>query len=225
MKLGILFSGGKDSTLALHLAKKAGHDIVCLISILSDNEDSYMFHTPNIHLTEKQAEALDIPIITQMTKGEKEIELDDLDSAIKKAIKEYEIEGIVTGAVGSVYQAKRVQKICKDHSLWCFNPLWQMDQVKLLKMLVNLDFEIRIVGVAGYPLSAKWLGRKIDEKSIAELKILQEKYKINPAGEGGEFETISLAGPCFKKKIEILDYEVSFENHAGRLDVREVKFV
>jgi len=46
MKLGVLFSGGKDSTFAAWTAKKYGHEISCLISIISKNEDSYMFHTP-----------------------------------------------------------------------------------------------------------------------------------------------------------------------------------
>jgi len=43
MKVGVLFSGGKDSCYASFLAKKAGYDICCLISIVSENPDSFMF--------------------------------------------------------------------------------------------------------------------------------------------------------------------------------------
>ena len=42
MKLGVLFSGGKDSTLAAFLAKKQGHELACLISLISDNKDSFI---------------------------------------------------------------------------------------------------------------------------------------------------------------------------------------
>ena len=54
MQLCVLFSGGKDSTYALFKARKE-NEIVCLISIVSENKESYMFHTPNIHLVEMQA--------------------------------------------------------------------------------------------------------------------------------------------------------------------------
>lgn len=133
MKLGVLFSGGKDSTFAAWLAKKNGYEIACLISIISENKESYMFHTPSVSKTEKQAEAMEIPIIIRKTKGEKEKELNDLKKAIKKAKEKFKIEGIVTGAVESVYQASRIQKICNELNLECFNPLWQMDQIELLE--------------------------------------------------------------------------------------------
>ncbi|HIJ08750.1 TPA: TIGR00289 family protein, partial [Candidatus Bathyarchaeota archaeon] len=62
MKLGVLFSGGKDSTFALHMASER-EEIACLIAMLSKNEESYMFHTPNIDITALQAEAMELPIL------------------------------------------------------------------------------------------------------------------------------------------------------------------
>ena len=81
MKLGVLFSGGKDSTFALYKKMKE-NEIACLISLVSENKESYMFHTPNIHLVEMQAEALGIPLMLSETKGIKEAELKDLKKAI-----------------------------------------------------------------------------------------------------------------------------------------------
>src|SRR3990170_1620577 len=111
MKLGVLFSGGKDSTLALHMTAEH-EEATCLITLVSKNPESYMFHTPNIHLTEIQAEATDLPLIAKVTEGRKEEELKDLEQAITEAVKQHRIEGVVTGAVESVYQAERVQRIC-----------------------------------------------------------------------------------------------------------------
>jgi len=111
MKLGILFSGGKDSTLAAMLAKKRGYDLTCLISIVSSNKDSFMFHTPSISKVKVQSDVMDIPLVMVETSGEKEKELEDLESAISEAVEKYGIEGVVTGAVESVYQSTRVQKI------------------------------------------------------------------------------------------------------------------
>ena len=220
MKLGVLFSGGKDSTLAMHLAEKH-HEISCLLSMKSENDESYMFHTPNIGITELQAEALDIPLLTGFTAGEKELELADLKDLIENAVELFGIEGIVTGAVGSVYQASRVQKICAELGLWCFNPLWQFDQIELLEKLVKEKYEIIISSIAAYPLDQNWLGRKIDSKAISELKVLQDKYKIHPAGEGGEFESLVLNAPMFKRKIKISEYEKEYSNHAGVFIVKE----
>ena len=219
MKLGVLFSGGKDSTYAAYLAKKNRYEISCLISIISENKESYMFHTPSISKTEKQSEAMNIPIIIQKTKGKKEEELDDLKNAIKKAVKKFKIEGIVTGAVESVYQASRIQKICNELNLECFNPLWQKNQIELLDNLIKNKFEVIITGVFAYPFDEKWLGRKIDKRFIEEIKKLNEKYKINPAGEGGEFETFVLNCPMFKRKLKIKSFEDFGEGNSWNREV------
>jgi diphthine-ammonia ligase len=219
MRLGVLFSGGKDSTYAAWLAKKEGYQISCLISIQSENEDSFMFHTPSIEKTKVQAEFMGIPLIVQKTKGEKEIELVDLEKAIKLAVKEYKIEGIVTGAVESVYQTSRVQKICNEFGLEVFNPLWQKNQFELLEDLIKEKFEAIVVGVAAYPFDSGWIGRKLNKNFLEEIKILSEKYKINPAGEGGEFESFVVNCPLFKKKLEIKDIKISGEGNSWRGEV------
>ena len=220
MRLAVLFSGGKDSTLALKRAMDK-EEVACLISIISKNKESYMFHTPNISMTELQAEALGLKLVKRETEGEKEDELNDLRAAIVEAKEKHGIDGVVTGAVESVYQSIRVQRICADLGLWCFNPLWQMDQVELLRETLKQGFKTIISGVFAYPFDDSWLGREIDEKMIDELIQLKEKFRINPAGEGGEIETTVLHAPFFKKKIIIKDSEKHFANNAGTLDVIE----
>ncbi|MFH0875746.1 MAG: diphthine--ammonia ligase [archaeon] len=214
MKLGILFSGGKDSCYALKLAMDK-EEVVCLISIISTNKESYMFHTPNVHLVKLQAEAIGLPLIEVKTAGEKEEELKDLRKAIMFAKKKYKIEGIVTGAIESVYQASRIQKICNDLSLQCINPLWKKNQEQLLYELLENKFEIIISGVFAYPFDESWLGKIIDKKTISELVAFSNKYKINPAGEGGEIETTVLHAPFFKKKIKVIDSFKEYNNYAG----------
>ena len=184
MRLGVLFSGGKDSTLALQYAVEK-EEVVCLITIASKNMESFMYHTPNIDVTSLQAEALGLPQITKTTEGEKEKELLDLKNAISQAKKEYAIEGVVTGAIESVYQAERVQRICYELGLWCFNPLWKHDQKTLLEELLKKQFKVIISGIFAYPLDEKWLGKQIDAKLIDRLVGLQQKYGISPSGEGG----------------------------------------
>ena len=222
MKLAVLFSGGKDSCYAIYKASKE-HEIACLLSVISKNSESYMFHTPNIELTKIQAKAMELPLITKTTEGEKELELNDLKLLIQTAVAKYKIEGIVTGALASVYQATRVQKICAQLGLWCFNPIWQMDQVELLNELKKNKFQTVIVGVFAYPLDDSYLGKKITKNMINKLIELNKKYKINPAGEGGELETFVTNSPMFKKKIKIKKSEIEYENNAGILLIKEAK--
>ncbi len=224
MRLGVLFSGGKDSTLALHYAAEK-EEVVCLITILSKNKESFMYHTPNIEISALQAEALGLPQITKTTEGEKEKELSELEDAIAEAARKFQIEGVVTGAVESVYQAERVQRICNQLGLWCFNPLWKHDQKALLEELLEKQFKVIISGVFAYPLDEKWLGKQIDTKLIDRLVDLQQKYGLSPAGEGGEIETTVLDAPLFKKKIEVLDYSVEFKGNSGVFIIKQARLV
>ena len=224
MKLGVLFSGGKDSTYALDLAMQK-EEVVCLIAIVSKNKESYMFHTPNIHITDLQAEAIGIPLLKVETEGEKEKELEDLEKAIKVAKDKYNLDGIVTGAIESVYQAKRIEDICDKLNLLCINPLWMKDQVELLTELVDKDYSIIISGIFAYPLDETWLGKRLDKDIIQKLITLKDKYEINPAGEGGELETTVLDAPFFKKKIVITDSETKAKGNSGILIIKDAELV
>ncbi len=219
MKLGVLFSGGKDSCYAAYLAKKKGYNLICLVSIFSKNPDSYMFHTPNINLVKDQAKLMNLPLIIQKTKGKKEEELKDLEKAIKKAKDKFGVEVIVTGAIKSVYQKSRIEKICDKFGLECFNPLWKKDELKYLYELVDMDFKVIITGVFAYPLNKSWLGRIINNKFIEEIQILNKKYKIHIAGEGGEFESFVLDCPLFKKPLRISDSKISGEKNSWRMEI------
>ena len=224
MKLGILLSGGKDSLYAAYLADKH-HELACCITIKSENKESYMFHTPNIDGVSLQAQAMKLPLVIVTTKGEKEKELAELKGALAQAKKEYGIQGITTGAVASQYQAARIQKICHELNLWCFNPLWQIDQNTLLEELLENRFEVIISGVFAYPFDEEWLGKVIDKQTCKDLKNMQKMYEINPAGEGGEIETYVVDCPLFEKKIEIIETRSNYDNYAGTEDIVSARLV
>ena len=203
MDVAVLFSGGKDSTMALYNALQGKEDVRYLLSMKSRNDESYMFHVPNIHVTDLLAVALDIPIMSVETDGIKEEELEDLKEAFEN-LKELGVEAIYTGALYSVYQKSRIEKLGSEVGLKIVSPYWHVDELEYMREIVSLGFKVIISGVAAWGLDESWLGREIDDEAIDELVKLNEKYQINIAFEGGEAETLAVDGPIFKKRVKIL---------------------
>ena len=203
MDVAVLFSGGKDSTMALYYALKEKEDVKYLLSMKSKNDESYMFHVPNIHITDLLSQALDIPLISVETDGVKEEELEDLKRAFEK-LKSLGVEAIYTGALYSVYQKSRIEKLGSEVGLTIISPYWHVDEREYMREIVSLGFKIVISGVAAWGLDESWLGRIIDDEAIDELVKLNEKYHVDIAFEGGEAETLAIDGPIFKKRVKIL---------------------
>ncbi|WP_292485173.1 diphthine--ammonia ligase [Methanohalobium sp.] len=226
LKLGVLYSSGKDSNYATYLMQQEGHSIECLITVKSKNQDSYMFHTPNIDFSRMQSEAMDIALIEEISKGEEEIEIEDMKSAIKKAQERYLIEGVVTGALYSSYQKDRIERICNELGLEVFSPLWHIDQEAEMRKLLELGFEFIFSSVAAYGLNKDWLGKIITDKQIDKLVRLNEKVGLNIAGEGGEFESFVIDSPMYNKRIEIKDYEiVERDEYTAHLIIKDAELL
>ena len=217
MKVAALFSGGKDSVFAIYIAKQWGWDISHLVTIHPKKQDSWMFHSVNIHLTEKLAEAIDIPLIKKQTKGEKEEELKDL----KEILKNLNIDGVISGAIASEYQRTRIEKICHELEIKSFAPIWHKNQELILREQINAGFKIIIVGVFAYGFDETWLGKTIDGETIDAITQLRKKYAINTAGEGGEFETLTIDGPIFKRKLVLDETSKEWKRDSGILRVNK----
>ena len=214
MDVAILFSGGKDSTMAVYAALEAKEDVKYLLSIKSKNDESYMFHVPNIHITDLLSQALEIPIMSVDTDGVKEEDLEDLREAFIN-LKSLGIEAVYTGALYSVYQKSRIERLGSEVGLKIISPYWHVDELEDMRKIVSLGFKVIICGVAAWGLDESWLGRIIDDKTIDELLGLNEKYGINIAFEGGEAETLAIDGPIFKRKIKILKYKKEWHLDSG----------
>lgn len=221
MMVGALVSGAKDSMYAAFAASKM-HELVCLIALIPENNDSWMFHTPNLHLIPKQAELIGLPLVSVPTSGKKEEELNDLKKAIEVAKCKYKIEGIVSGAIASSYQKTRIDNICKELELESIAPLWHIDAEQYMQNLILEGFEVIIVSIAAEGFDESWLGRNIDRNAIADLK----KLNIHIAGEGGEYETFVLDCPLFKKKITVVSAEKKMESkYSGVYKIKDIELV
>jgi ABC transporter with metal-binding/Fe-S-binding domain ATP-binding protein len=173
--------------------------------------DSWMFHYPTLDLARLQAGAIGLKQIEKKTSGEKEKELEDL----KNALKEIKAEGVVSGAVASEYQKKRIDKICEELNLKSIAPLWHKDSEEMLREEIRNGFEIIISGVYSEGFDKNWIGRKIDEQCVDDLVKLNKRYGVNISGEGGEYESFVTDGPIFKKRVQIVKTSIIWDGKTG----------
>jgi len=197
----VLFSGGKDSCLALHKTKLKGYDIQYILAVIPENFDSFMFHKPYLSLLEEQAEQLGIDLIIQGSKGEEDKEVEDLKELIMK-VKD-DVEVIVVGGIASSYQGDRIKKICDEFGLEFYAPLWDYKDERVWNELFEAGFKVILTKVTCEGLEKEWLGRVINRKNFEDLKGLAEKYKFRIDFEGGEAESAVLFMPGFSQEIKI----------------------
>jgi len=220
MRLASLLSGGKDSVYAAHLMQKE-HKLAYMVSMKPENPESYMFHTVNIEITRLQSEAGGIPYVEAKTKGVKEEELDDL----KETLSNLEIDGVITGAIASKYQADRINRLCDQLGLTHFSPLWGREREELLNKMLDSGMEIIFSAVAAHGLDQGWLGEPLTQERIIKLRELNDRFGVDMCGEGGEYESLVVDAPWFTRRIQIQDAESTWDGVSGRYEIKKAQLV
>jgi diphthine-ammonia ligase len=226
VKLAALYSGGKDSTFAISCAQEMGHRVACLITMHPIADDSALFHYPNSWVTEYLADAMQIPLVGfQVSGSSKEDEVNALEEAIVQVKLLYGIEGIVHGGISSNYQKQAFEQVCVRQGIAAVAPLWGSDPERYITELVNRGFHIIIAGVSTMGLDKKWLGRELDEESIAKLASISKKCGFNLTFEGGEAETLVIDCPLYWKKLQINAATTCWDGQRGIFEIRDVALV
>ncbi len=215
MKIAALFSGGKDSNYSLFCAQHFAWDVTHLVTVFSTSSESYMYHVPAIELTRLAAESIGIPLVEVVTPPEPEKELIPL----KDTLSALGVDGIVSGALASEYQRRRLDQICQDIGIKSFAPLWHKEPRSYMREMVEQGFEIMITGCSAEGLDEPWLGRILDMDALERLDRLNAKYRVHVAGEGGEYETFVTFGPHMKRRVHV-DYEKEWKRDSGRILVK-----
>jgi len=224
MKLAALFSGGKDSTYAIFLAKRLGHSIDVLLTLYPYSDESHLLHYPNITFTSLQAESMKIPHLIEKTSSDNyENETETLTNLVTLAKETYSIEGIVHGGILSKYQKDNFSLVCEKNQLEIISPLWNKEPESYMKELLDENFEYIISTVSSDGLNDSWLGQTINETNLIELKKLQKKFSFNLNFEGGEAETFVTNCPLFEKPLLIQDSTTKWDGYRGRFEILEAK--
>lgn len=191
------WSGGKDSCFAFYQALAKGYRVSHLVNFISKKYHRVRFHGTEAKLIQLQAGAIGIPLLQKETKD------DDYEPAFKKAVKSLLPNGITGMIFGDIYiQGHRewVERICGELGIKALEPLWGQDPERILREFINAGFEAIVISANANLMDKKWVGQRLDKKFLKYLK----DHKIDRCGEQGEYHTLVINGPIFKKKIKII---------------------
>ena len=220
MKLACLFSGGKDSTYAIHLAKKQGHDVVCLLSIFAKSEESHLLHHPNLRWTKLQSESMNIPQLTIISNSnETNDELIVMEKLLQNAKEQFQIDGLVHGGIKSKFQKEKFETLCLKLNLVSIAPLWETNPKEYMNQLLDSNFHFMMVTVSSDGLDEQWLGKLISKSDIEVLNNLSDKFGFNLNFEGGESETFVINCPLFSYPIKINKFTKNWDGYRGRFEI------
>jgi len=220
MKLACLFSGGKDSTYAIHLAKKQGHDVVCLLSIFPKSEESHLLHHPNLKWTKLQSESMNIPQLTiHSSSDETKDEIIVMEKLLQNAKKQFHIDGLVHGGIKSKFQKEKFETLCLKLNLVSIAPLWKTNPKEYMDELLDSNFHFMMITVSSDGLDEQWLGKLILKSDIQVLNKLSNKFGFNLNFEGGESETFVINCPLFSHSIKINQFIKNWDGYRGRFEI------
>ena len=220
MKLASLFSGGKDSTYAMYVAQKQGHEIKCLLSVFPKSDESHLLHHPNMKWTKLQSESMGIPQLTTVSPSvQTEDELSLLENLLQNAKDQFQIEGLVHGGIKSNFQKDKFESVCSKLNLVVMAPLWNAEPEHYMNELIDSNFEFIMTTVSSDGLDDSWLGRSISKSDIISLKKLSEKFGFNLNFEGGEAETFVVDCPLFTNPIKINQSQKEWDGYRGRFEI------
>jgi len=220
MRLASLFSGGKDSTFAIYLAQKQGHEVVCLLSVFPKSEESHLLHHPNMNWTNLQSQSMNIPQLTiHSSSDDLDDELISLGNLLQTAKDQFSIEGLVHGGIKSKFQKEKFETLCSKFNLISIAPLWDAGSLQYMNDLLDSNFDFIMTTVSSDGLNDSWLGKSISKSNVDMLKNLSEKYGFNLTFEGGEAETFVIDCPLFSNSIKIKKYQKTWDGYRGRFEI------
>ncbi len=206
------WSGGKDSCLAFYRAIRDGGKPAVLLTMMREDGTRSRSHGLSVPVLEAQASALRIPLSTVATSW------DDYERLFVEAMRRFNLAGIEVGVFGDIALEEHrewVRRACSKADVEPVHPIWGCERMGLLEEFIKEGFKATIVSVKEDVLDRSFLGREIDEKTVADL----ERAGVDPSGEGGEYHTLVTSGPIFSKGVEVKHGRAQFKDGYLFLDV------
>jgi uncharacterized protein (TIGR00290 family) len=219
LNVAVSWTGGKDSSLALYEAEKLGCKICCLVTF-DPGQGSLIAHP--FDFIRLQAKALCLPHYL--------LKVDDpfdrsYEDAIASLREQQGIDTLVTGDIGEV--AGHDPNWIVERSVHCgvdvIRPLWHRERLELLEKLLTLRFKVVFSCVKSPWFTDEWLGLELSPDLVERLRETSERTGLDICGEQGEYHTLVVDGPQFRKRIQIESYSKRVEGSVMYIALETLK--
>jgi diphthine-ammonia ligase len=207
-----MWSGGKDSALALIRARARGLEVTRLLNIYDPATDRVRFHATRRELIQAQADAIGVPVVQYGVAWE------GYEPAFRAMLASLKAEGFAGVVFGDIHLAD-VRAWYEDRvraaGLAHVEPIWGEPPAELVAEFVASGSRAVITCVELPKLDERWLGRIIDERFLADIGALP----VDPAGENGEYHSFTFAGPLFRAPLPWQAGERRHDGDFAQLDL------
>jgi len=206
----LAWSGGKDSSLALHeIRRTEAYRVSALLTTVTEGFDRSSMHGVRRELLEKQARSLGYPL--EVVFIPKHCTNEDYESAMQGVLERWCRRGVTGVGFGDVFleeiRAYRERNLSRIGMKGVF-PLWGSDTGELSQRFIDLGFKAVVTCVDGEVLSGAYVGRDYDRQFLEELP-----EEVDPGGENGEFHTFVYDGPIFRERVRVSRGRVVLRDH------------
>ena len=202
MKVIASWSGGKDSCFACYKALAEGYEVSYLVNFISREFRRVSFHGTRAHLISRQAQAIGIPLVQYPVPPDMSL----YEQTFKKGVSVLKRKGIEGMVFGDIYLQEHkdwIERVCGELGITPLLPLWGMASERVLSDFIEAGFEAVIISAKADIFDEKWLGQRIDHSSLFGLKKLEEEKRLDVCGEQGEYHTLVVDGPLFRKRVQV----------------------
>ena len=212
MRCAVMWSGGKDSALAVDRARRSGVEIACLVNFYDEATGRVRFHGTRTALIAAQADAIGVPLLQYGTTWP------GFEAAFREmltVIDRQGVEGVVFGDIHLADVRDWYEARVRAAGLAHVEPLWGEEPRELLAEFVASGARAVVTCCESSKLDESWLGRVIDKRFVREIA----SVAIDPCGENGEYHSFAFAGPLFSRELPHTPGERHSDGRFVQLDI------
>jgi diphthine-ammonia ligase len=216
----VSWSGGKDCCQAAYKAVQDGFQIAGLLNMVTNDKRRSCSHGLSTRWIRLQAEAMGLNLIQKPTTSR------NYEAVYTSEITRLKNSGVNYGIFGDIDFEPHldwITRICAGAKIMPILPLWQLHQEDIAQNFIDLGFEAVVVATQADLLGEEWLGRKFDTSFLKDVSAFNDE--ISPCGEAGEFHTLVVDGPLFKKRIEIKNARKEQRNNHWYLKISKCELL